>query len=367
VQILYDGLIFSSDKTGGIRRYFTNLVSKMPESVEPWVTTTHAAGAQFPRHPSLQVRRFPRFRPQKLSSIAERVYFRSISRRGAFDLAHPTYYYLLSRQRLRDYRCPSVITVHDMISELFPLRTRAGEIETLRKRQAVADAARVVCVSENTKRDLIRLFGTKEAKISVVYEGSELNLAMAGGEEPVPERPYFLYVGGHEAAYKNFHRLLQSMAKVVARHSDVLLAIAGPSLTPAQLATAESLGLAQHVVHFGGVSDAHLAKLYNRSVALVYPSLYEGFGIPPLEAMACETAVIASNRSSIPEVVGDAALLVDPESEDDLTAGIISVLEDSGRRQDLIRRGREREKLFNWDKMAGEIYEIYQEVIGADM
>jgi glycosyltransferase involved in cell wall biosynthesis len=364
VRILYDGLIFSTPQTGGIRRYFSNLISKMPASVEPWVTTTHAAGAQFPRHSSLQVRRFPRFRPQKISSIVERVYFRSISHRGAFDLAHPTYYYLLSRQRLHDYRCPSVITVHDMISELFPLGTRGGEIETLRKRQAVAAAARVICVSENTKRDLIRLFGTPESKIRVVYEGSELNVAMAGGEEAVPERPYFLYVGGHEAAYKNFDRLLRSMTKVIIRHSDVVLAVVGPPLKPTQLATIESLRLMPKIVHVGGASDSHLAKLYHHSVALVYPSLYEGFGIPPLEAMACQTAVIAANRSSIPEVVGDAGLLMNPESEEELTTAMVSVLENSTLRGELIRRGRERAKLFSWDKMAKEVFEIYREVVG---
>jgi len=118
------------------------------------------------------------------------------------------------------------------------------------------------------------------------------------------------------------------------------------------------------VVHPGRVDDAQLATLYHHSVALVYPSLYEGFGIPPLEAMACETAVIASSCSSIPEVVGDAALLVDPESEDDLAEAMILLMEDSTRRAELIRRGRQREKLFSWDKMAGEIYNIYREVIG---
>jgi len=364
VRILYDGLIFSTPQTGGIRRYFTNLISRIPDTVEPWVTTTHKPGLHFPTHRSLRVRRSPPVRPQQLSSLVECVYFRSLERRTRFDLVHPTYYYLLSRRRLRDYRCPAVITVHDMISELFWRGTEAGEQETAKKRQAVADAERIICVSQNTKQDLVELFGVQEEKIRVVYEASELSLAMAKVGQPTPDRPYFLFVGSHEPPYKNFPRLLRSFARVVGRHDEAMLCVVGPPLSNDELAVIESLRLTGRVVHPGRVDDAQLATLYHHSVALVYPSLYEGFGIPPLEAMACETAVIASSCSSIPEVVGDAALLVDPESEDDLAEAMILLMEDSTRRAELIRRGRQREKLFSWDKMAGEIYNIYREVIG---
>jgi glycosyltransferase involved in cell wall biosynthesis len=362
VRILFDGFIFSSSHTGGIARYFTNLISRLPESVEPWVTTIDRPGLHFPRHSRLQVRRFPRFRPNRISALFERAYFGSISRRNTFDIAHPTYYNLLSGRRLGQYSCPSVITVHDMIGEIFTDGSRSDQLATAIKREAVDDAQRIICISQNTKHDLIEVFGVSADKIDVVYLASDLNLAMAGGDEFVPERPYFLYIGGHAWRYKNFDRFLRSFAKVVPRHSDAMLCIVGPPLSPKQLERIELLGLSDHVHETGRVSDSHLVRLYNRSVALVYPSLYEGFGIPPLEAMACETAVIASNRSSIPEVVGDAALLVDPESEEELAAAMTSILEDSARREEFIRRGREREKLFSWDKMAAEIQEIYRKV-----
>jgi glycosyltransferase involved in cell wall biosynthesis len=298
-----------------------------------------------------------------LSSIAERVYFQSLEWRTSVDLAHPTYYYLLSRRRLANYRCPAVITVHDMISEIYPPGTRAGEIETEKKRRAVADAARVICVSENTKRDLMGIFGTPEEKIRVIYEASELEVSMAGGDEPQTRRSYFLYVGGHEALYKNFSRFLRSFARVVSSHPDVALCVAGPPLTNAELATIESLNLSRNIVQASAITDSRLATLYHHSIALVYPSLYEGFGIPPLEAMACETAVIASNRSSIPEVVGDAGLLVDPECEEELAAAMISMIENRDLRQEFICRGRDRRRHFSWDKMAAEIYDIYRDVI----
>jgi glycosyltransferase involved in cell wall biosynthesis len=364
VRILYDGLIFSTPQTGGARRYFSNLISRLPTGDEPWVTTTQIPGMHFPAHANLQVRRSPRLWPQKLSSIAERLYFRRVERRTSFDLAHPTYYYLLSRRRIADYRCPVVITVHDMIDELFPPGAHASGNETAIKRAAVAEAQRIICVSQHTKRDLVELFGVPTEKVRVVYHGTELSVAMAAADAPLPERPYFLYVGGREAAYKNFQRVMRCFAQVSERNADVALCVAGPPLTNAERESAEALGIASRVVHYGRPTDEHLAKLYRHSVALVYPSLYEGFGIPPLEAMACETAVITANRSSIPEVVGNAAILVDPQSDEQISAAMITILEDRSRREGLIRLGRQRAKQFSWDKMAAQTRELYREVVG---
>ena len=182
MRILYDGLLFSTPQTGGARRYCSNLISRLPPTDEPWVTTAQAPEMHFPEHPKLRVCHFPRFRPPKLSSLLERVYFRRLERRIRFDLAHLTYYNLLSRRRLSDYRCPAVITVFDMISEFFSDGTAAAERETANKRHAVADAARVICISHHTKKDLIELFGVAEGKIRVIHLASELSLAMVNGE-----------------------------------------------------------------------------------------------------------------------------------------------------------------------------------------
>jgi glycosyltransferase involved in cell wall biosynthesis len=364
MRILYDGLLFSTPQTGGARRYFGNLISRLPPADEPWVTTTHPPGMHFPEHSNLQVRHFPRYRPRKLSSLFERVYFRRLERRTKFDLAHPTYYNLLSRRRLSDYRCPAVITVYDMISEFFSDGTAAAKRETTNKRHAVCDAARVICISHSTKKDLIELLGVSEGKIRVIYLASEVSLALADREGPIPERPYFLHVGGHSAPYKNFPRLLRSFRQVVLRFPEALLCMIGPPLIDAELELIDSLQITRDIQHLGHVGDAQLAQLYQQSVALVYPSLYEGFGIPPLEAMACETAVIAANRSSIPEVVGNAAILIDPECEEELSAAMSTVLEDRSRRDELIRLGRDRAKQFSWDRMAAETRDLYREVVG---
>jgi len=120
--------------------------------------------------------------------------------------------------------------------------------------------------------------------------------------------------------------------------------------------------VSEAIEHYEQVTDAHLAKLYQHSVAFVYPSLYEGFGIPPLEAMSCGTPVVASNRSSLPEVVGDAGLLFDPDNPDELTDILTTLATDSSQRERMIAKGRERAKGFSWDKTVAQTLEIYREI-----
>ena len=134
----------------------------------------------------------------------------------------------------------------------------------------------------------------------------------------MPERPYFLYVG-LRYRYKNFGGLLASFARARSSLGGAALCVVGAPFSDGENKLIAELGLADAVEHYGHVSDAHLAKLYRCCVAFVYPSLYEGFGIPPLEAMSCGAPVVASNRSSLPEVVGDAGLLFDPARPDELT------------------------------------------------
>jgi glycosyltransferase involved in cell wall biosynthesis len=142
------------------------------------------------------------------------------------------------------------------------------------------------------------------------------------------------------------------------------LCVVGTPFSNTERKLIAELGLVQAIEHYEQVSDAHLAKLYHHSVAFIYPSLYEGFGIPPLEAMACGTPVVASNRSSIPEVVGDAGLLFDPENMDELTDILITLTDDPSQRERLIARGQERAKAFSWDKTVSQTLEIYREVSG---
>ncbi len=362
MKILYDGMIFWMQKAGGINRYFANIISGLPADCTPTLTAKRDLGINVPTHPRLEVKCCPAFRPHRLSSRLETPYLRSLEWGNRYDLAHPTYYSLLTEQGFERYRCPVVVTVYDMIHELFPEDFQDDFQQKVReqKKQAVERADAILCISENTKKDLIAFYPATEEKIVVTYLATEMNMGLTQGEQPVPDRPYFLFVGGR-SSYKNFDGLLQAMGRITPQYPDALVCVVGSAFSIVEAAQIESLGLTDHFEHYGHADDRHLAKLYNRSLALIYPSRYEGFGIPPLEAMACETVVVGANVSSVPEVVGDAGLLFDPDSSE-LTDILLALLDGSIDRNSFIQKGLRRSKNFSWDKTAAQTLEVYQKI-----
>lgn len=358
MRILYDGGASQEHGAGGIKRYFANLISGLPEDFEPHLTTCRTAEELEPSHLRLQVHRFRRFRPQRLSLKLEKAYFGRVEAAFDFDIAHPTYYTLLSQREVGQYRCPVVITVWDMIHELFPELYPNGEF-VARKRRAIEAADAILCISENTKQDLLSRYPVDEAKVLVTYLAANLASTPVTGEQPAPSRPYFLYVGAR-TGYKNFHGLLSAFAVAATITPEIILCVVGPRFTNDEVRLIDEWGLSGKVENFGAVSDAQLATLYQRSLALVYPSLYEGFGIPPLEAMQCGTLVIAANRSSIPEVVGDAGVLFDPDGPEALTDILVHVARNPGERQSFIERGYSRVRKFTWDKTVRDTVQVYR-------
>lgn len=363
MQILYDGKIYLMQSAGGVNRYFANLIAGLPPGDTPHLTTCEAREVNYPAHPNLRVHRFRRFRPAGVSYRLEKLYFDRAAASRRFDLAHPTYYTLLTRREVSEYRCPVVITVWDMIHELFAADLDPTGRNAEEKRRAILAAQAVICISENTKKDLLERYPVHESRVRVTHLASEIDERLSHGPEPVPARPYFLYVG-LRYRYKNFKGLLEAFAKLRTARRDAALCVVGEAFDEGESRLIADLRLGDAVEHYGRVTDAHLAKLYRRSVAFVYPSLYEGFGIPPLEAMACGTPVVAANRSSLPEVVGDAGVLFDPDSADDLADILRLLLDDEAERERLVAKGRLRARAFSWDKTVAQTLEIYRAVSG---
>lgn len=359
MKILYDGQIYVSQVAGGINRYFANLISRLPKNYHPTITKIHRVTSQYPEHPNLKSLSCNRFRPHQLSLTVEKIYFQYLTSQQKFDLVHPTYYSLLTRQEVNDYSCPVVLTVHDMIHERFPKLFAPNDSTSEAKRKAVLSAQAILCVSENTKKDLLELYTIPEERITVTYLGSELDIGLSYGAEIVPSHPYFLYVGSRYT-YKNFDGMLAAFAKVASRKSKVRLCVVGAPFNSEEKQWITDLRLDDYIDHYQYASDQHLAKLYRCSVAFVYPSRYEGFGIPPLEAMACGTVAIAANTSSIPEVVGDAGLLFEPNATEDLTDIMLSLLDHPAERDHFISKGFEQAKKFSWDKTAAQTMAVYQ-------
>ncbi len=368
MRILYDGMIYACQKAGGINRYFSKLIGRLPDDATPILTTTQYHAEQFPSHPNLEVyqwnyKKWPRL-VRWLPRAMKGFYFQRQADRHECDLQHPTYYgSLLGRC---GHRChpPLILTVHDMIHERFQKIADPAHKQARLKRRAILQADAIICVSENTKADLLEYYPLLDTPISVVYHGCEMEVPENVLATPCTGRPYYLYVGSRES-YKNFDRLLQAMSVVCLNNLDIDLHVVGSSLTNCEKQRIGQLGLTERVVHRGYLDDASLAAEYRFSLALVYPSLYEGFGIPPLEAMCCGTAVIAANTSCIPEVVGDAGILFDPYSVAELTEILVEFPGNESLRRQWIELGNQRRHQFNWDRMARETIGVYQQVLAA--
>lgn len=268
---------------------------------------------------------------------------------------------------------PVVLTIHDLAFLTVPECAYPSLRDYLQ--EAVPRAARrathIIAVSHNTRRDVIDLLRAPEERVTTVYEAVGQNFApMEASQTTAAVRrlgihePYILSTGTLEPR-KNYERLLEAFSLTRSRGLTESLVIAGGKgwLYEPIFEAIRHLHLEQHV-HCVRPTDEELVALYSAAQCFVYPSLYEGFGIPPLEALACGAPVICSNRSSLPEVVGDAALLVDPTDIEELSAALERLLGDTALRAELRARGLRRAQSFSWDRAARETLEVYQQVTG---
>ncbi len=271
----------------------------------------------------------------------------------------------------RNYK--SIITIHDLAFLLYPhFLTKEsaryyGQID-----QAVKQTDHIIAVSESTKQDTIGLLGAPEHKITVIYESANPIYRPVNDREILEQAKekyhitsdFILFVSTIEPR-KNLPTLLRAYRQLLDSYkADVKLAVVGRRgwLSEEVFTLVDDLKLSNHILFLGRVPVEDLLHLYNAAQLLVQPSLYEGFGLAPLEAMACGTPVVVSNVSSLPEVVGDAGLLVDPEDVSELTVAIWRILTDEALRADLIAKGFKRAQCFSWEKTALQTLELYLRV-----
>jgi len=360
-RIFYDGAIYGLQSNGGISRYFNNIINRLPSDFTPILTSPRSSKESHPYHPNLKLFNYKRFgfKPGRLCYWLEPYYFQATEALSNYQIFHPTYYSLLTQQKFAKKSCLVVLTVYDMIHEIFSDSIDPnGEMAEI-KRRAILSADLILCISEITKIDLLERYTLSEERVWVTHLATEFTPNFSDGDEFIPSRPFYLYVGGRNV-YKNFDALLIAFSKIVSKVPETMLCVVGGgSFTKSEQILITELYLDASIKHFGNISDTHLAKLYRNCIAFVYPSLYEGFGIPPLEAMISQAPVIASNTSSIPEVVGDAGLLFDPTSIPDLVDRLLFLIDNPAERERLIIKGLEQAKKFSWDKTVRQTIEAY--------
>lgn len=376
LRVVYDHQVFSWQKYGGISRYIYEVATHLAQSENIEVKilaityvneylksyksknkTDLVVGFPIPyTHNRTKINKLVEKFNHKLSEIWLKKY--------PHDILHTTYY--SSENLVIDPPMKVVITVHDMIHEKFSQFFNSKKIfniqedpTALAKKEAVQQADRIICVSENTKKDLIEILNVEPSKISVVYHGYSLNTYASDTVVPKIPHPYILYVG-ERGTYKNFKSLLQAYASSSQLRNNFQLVCFGSRVfSSEEINNISELGLPEgKVIHVSG-DDNFLASLYQNAALFVYPSLYEGFGMPLLEAMALKCPVACSNTSSIPEVVGAAAELFDPNEPDNIAEAMEKVLFSTETTEKLIQLGTERIKLFSWENCAEQTKQVY--------
>ena len=368
MRIAYDHQIFGWQQYGGISRYFAELASEMATTCQQSATVIAP----------LFVNRYLSALPPELAVSglscpyipkAGRAYrminaFLAAPRLNRFrpNIVHETYY---ASKGLTPRGAKTVLTVFDMIHERFKATISAFDPVSREKVDAVMRADHVICISEHTRRDLLELIEIDPAKTSVVHLGFSLTDASARSTPSVTgQRPFLLYVG-KRSGYKNFEALLKAYATSARVKAELdLVCFGGGGLTSRERELMDRLELPAHQIRQVSGGDDLLAAYYGAAAAFVFPSLYEGFGLPPLEAMSFGCPVVCSNTSSIPEVVGEAAILFDPHDVESMRSAIEEVTSNEDLRLSLISRGKRRVGIFSWSRCARETLDIYRKVLG---
>lgn len=362
MTIRYDYQIFCEQPYGGISRYFYELIFNLQQKpgIHIQLDILSADNIFLEQLKGKNFWNELHFKGKKdLNRMISDVYDSFASRMQPFDIFHPTYYSKTSLNRTAGK--PLVITIHDMIDERFHKGQPAYEnIITLRAKH-IEKAHKIIAVSENTRNDLIELCGVHPNKIETIYHGNSFSQNIARFSLPkIIEQKYILYTG-KRYAYKNFDRLIQSIVPIMQANQDLVLVCAGGgAFKNAELNQFKKLELDSRVIYQPIQNNDQLAALYNHAQLLVYPSLYEGFGLPIIEAFACGCPVITSAGSSTGEIAHDAAVLINPNSMDDMSEKISLLLNDISLQNELVHKGHARAQFFNWDKTANHTLKLYQ-------
>lgn len=382
MKVLYDPQAFDMQTHGGVSRCFAELYAHRPAFVDASISiketnNVYLKDLGFPEAGdvykhflcakdtklkhflfkltyNLKYGKFSRWDKRPLINQYET---ESVIKKGDFDIFHPTFFddYFLPFLGKK----PFVITVHDMIPEIFSM----DHSQAKQKLAVIPKAAHIIAVSGQTKKDLVRIMNVPEEKVSVVYHGADEEPYIPSSTAPFAEE-YILYVGTRYE-YKNFKAFCKSCVGILKRHPQLKIVCTGVPFSPEEIQLFESLGIKDRMVHRFVQTRQELFDLYHYAITFVYPSKYEGFGIPILEAYKADCPVMLNRASCFPEIAGDAAVFFDLNSEkSDFEEQFETLYRLTGdERGELIQRQRERMKLYSWSKSAAQLADVYKDVL----
>jgi glycosyltransferase involved in cell wall biosynthesis len=387
MRLLYDHQIFDMQRVGGVSRYFVELIKNLPTEVTASIPIKYTVNQYLKDTPALacQISTPPDyytkfmggrvFKGKKRLYNLKRKYFPEPSiknynkeltiaalKKGDFDLFHPTYYddYFL------DYigSKPFILTVYDMIHEIFPeyfMNNKNNRTISQMKRNLLRKASGIIAISANTKKDIISLCGINEDKIAVTHLGNSLPLKDSTSLPDELPKKYLLFIGSRDN-YKNFYFFIHAIHLLLEQDHELCIVCTGNKFTDEEKEFISALNLTNRIIH-RFVDDISLAHLYKNAQAFVFPSLYEGFGIPVLEAFRCGCPALLSNTSSLPEVGGDAAIYFDPKSAFSIREAVKQVLYDEEKRRTMIIKGFTQLEKFSWSTLGLSTYHVYKRVL----
>lgn len=356
MKIAFNNTIFFSQKYGGISRYFVSLAEELTQAkVEFNIIAPINKNRLLKKIPnnkkiSLYLNRYPSIKIiERLNNYLSSYFIKKFDP----NIFHETYY---SKFDYKDIKAKKILTVYDLIHEKFPEYYSKDKTQ-LKKNINKYD--HFICISENTKKDLINFYKISPKNISVIYlSGSHYrNLKIPSTKDKTKKRNFFLYVGSRDY-YKNFEIIYKCFKNNKDLQDFEIICFGGGKFSTFELEKFEGL----KIKHIEG-NDETLVDLYRNAICLLLPSKYEGFGIPMLEAMELSCPVLSSSTEALKEVGNDAANYFDPESPLDLYQNIKLLIDDNNLRANLIDKGLNRANFFSWKKCSNETLEVYNSIL----
>ena len=363
MKLLYDHQIFSSQRFGGVSKYFCEMIRNIPSGYSYNLSVLFTENQYLKEGQTIFKKRIVPFHDKEFKGKGAlmkgvRILNQSYSRRciaaNNFDLFHPTFY---DDYFLRNLKKPYIITVHDMIRFKFK-EIPGGDTIRQQMENTIKKANRIIAVSENTKKDITGMLGIMPDKIDVVYHGFNK-------QHKTPATnilgKYILFVG-RRSGYKNFIPFITAISELLYQEKDLKLVCTGEPFSKEEIESLKKLKILGQTTQLPA-SERELNDLYANAQLFIYPSLYEGFGMPILEAFANNCPACLSDNSCFPEIAENAAIYFDPYKKESILEAVKKVLYDSNLKSELISKGRERLALFSWKKTADETINSYKKIV----